>query len=78
MKTLLISRDAKLKKIAENNFAEVLHANEKELGARSFEQNKFDLVIVDLAISRQDGLDLVDVIRRHDRSVPVMALTEDS
>ncbi|WP_136525464.1 response regulator transcription factor [Geomonas ferrireducens] len=78
MRTLLISRDAKLKKIAEKNFPEVIHANERELGTRSFEQNKFDLVIVDLAISRQDGLDLVSVIRSHNRSVPVMALTEDS
>ncbi|QXE87351.1 response regulator transcription factor [Geomonas nitrogeniifigens] len=77
MKTLLISGDTKLQKIAENHFAEVHHVKDKEAGIRAIEKCKFDMVLLDLAVSRQSCLDLMNIIRGHDQFLPIMALTED-
>lgn len=60
-----------------NNY-QVTWREDGALGLSSFEQNEFDLCIIDVMMPRMDGFTLVEEIRKRNTSIPVLFLTARS
>ncbi|PIE02363.1 MAG: DNA-binding response regulator [Acidobacteria bacterium] len=57
---------------------EVDVAEDGEEGSQKFEENNYDLIILDIMMPKKTGLELLEEIRKTNTSVPVLMLTAKS
>jgi|GEM_PF-3551225 PAS domain S-box-containing protein len=79
MKVLVVDDEASvrtyLKTLLESDGYEVLTASSIEDAIKKFEKEEFDVVILDLVLDKEDGYELLKVMKRKDPSVPVIVIT---
>ncbi|MEZ6194110.1 MAG: response regulator [Planctomycetota bacterium] len=54
---------------------DVVSAAEGRAGLTLFQQSAFDLVITDIIMPEQEGIETIIGLKRHDRSVPIVAIS---
>ncbi len=62
----------------EMNHFEVHHCGDGEAGLVAFQNNKFDLCIIDVMLPKMDGYSLAKEIRKRNQSIPILFLTAKS
>jgi DNA-binding NtrC family response regulator len=80
MSTILIVEDeAKMRRLLELNLGEdgftTLSASDAEAGLKLLRENTVDLVLTDLKLPGQNGLEFLQAIKRHNPVLPVVVMT---
>lgn len=79
---LLVEDDESLGFVIEDNLKHngyrVEWCKDGESGLKCFNENQFNLCLVDVMMPRKDGFSLAEDIRRYDRNVPILFLTAKS
>ncbi len=78
-KVLLVEDDLNLGFVTKDNIEtsgyEVTHAEDGEQGWKAFNDNTFDLCLLDIMLPNMDGFELARKIRTRDEFVPIIFLT---
>lgn len=81
-KILLVEDDEALRFIVKDNLNQknydVTAAEDGEIALKLFNQEKFDLIILDVMLPKVDGFEVAKTIRRHNVQVPIIFLTARS
>jgi DNA-binding response OmpR family regulator len=79
---LLVEDDVNLGYVTRDNLEvydyQVTLCEDGEKGLKAFNQEKFDLAIVDIMLPRMDGMTLVEKIREKNQDIPIIFLTAKS
>ena len=60
--------------MAQNGF-DVVFAQDARTGLEAIQENKFDVIIVDIFMTGTDGLETIRVFRKHAPAVPIIAVS---
>jgi DNA-binding response OmpR family regulator len=79
---LLVEDDVNLGYVTRDNLEvydyQVTLCEDGEKGLKAFNQEKYDLAIVDIMLPRMDGMTLVEKIREKNQDIPIIFLTAKS
>ena len=68
---------ASLRRVLEHQGHEVHEAADGQLGVAAFGRGSFDVVITDILMPNQDGIETIRELRRRHPSVKIIAMSED-
>lgn len=81
-KILYVEDDINLSFVTKDNLEEqgyeIIHCENGEIGLETFQNNSFDLCILDVMLPKMDGFSLAKKIRTHNQDVPIIFLTAKS
>jgi len=67
-----------LRTILDDHGCDLLHARDGNEGLAHYREHRPDLILTDLLMPNRSGIELIVMVRSHDKLIPIVAMTSSS